>query len=595
MANFTEWTLEDADGKIADAKKLVGDEEAFEANEKFVDDQDHWQSGDRWVGPEGTTETRDAVLAKVERQFTPRDAIGEVLGRIANALLKTEPDVTFTPRDLEDGKEPTEQQQKEIAEMVAHVSAWWDRVKLWERARTTVKRSRWAERGALRLWIAPGHLEASQSDEGTEVLRLPTGLKFDEALERLQLMAPSPGSAMVYTDPDSQQTIGIYLYEVEVEGKQKERRAELWYVDGEKTVLRVVREAKEGEDPKEEQYSLDIGGRIPIAEMQAELLITEPVRKQQDRLNFFESILNRVGEAAGFPERYTTNAEPHGIWLQTTPSEGPALDTTTDDRGRTWYLHAAPRTLGAAVTTDLRGIIIDEEKGQRATPGVVFKEPTDPEYAIKASRHAYQTILESCKQAHILISGDATASGVSRVEARADYEDDLTNTKTPLEGLLRDVIECVIAWAGMMSGGEYRTFLERYRCVVNLHVNSGPILPAEHEQINTDVEKGMLSQETGMALKGVEDVAAEIERMRAQPESQLGLREKQMAIITPLVAEGATWEAAAKIALIEDKDLLAVFRQLDAAKAERDAREAAEDEEIDRALQDDDDEKRPAA
>lgn len=589
MPNFTEWKLEDADGKIAEAKAAIG-KEAFEANEAFVDEQDHWQGGGRWVGPVGTDETRTAVLEKVKRQFTPRDAIGEVLDRIANALLKTEPDVTFTPKELKDGEELSAQQQNEIAEMQAFVSEWWDRVRLWEKSRTTVKRSRWAGRGALRLWIAPGHLEASESEEGTEVLRLPTGLKFNEALARLQLSAPSPASAMVYTDPDSQQKIGIYLYEVDVDGN-KQRRAELWYVDGKKTILRVVKEAGDGEAEQEsEQYELEIGGRLPIAEMEAELLITEPVRRQQDRLNFFESLLVRVGETAGFPERYTLNAEPHGIWLSTPPQEGPALDTKTDDKGRTWYLHEAPRTLGAAVTANLIGIVTggDGADEKRATPGVVFKDPTDPEYAIKASRHAYQTILESCHQAHILISGDATASGVSRVEARADYEDDLTNTKAPLEGLLREIIECAIAWAGFMSGGEYARFLDKYRCVVNLHVNSGPILPEEHEQINTDVEKGMLSQETGMALKGVEDVQAEIERMRARPESQLGLREKQVTLMQQLVLAGSTWEAAAKVALIEDEDLLAVFKQLDAAAAERDAREAAEDEEIDRALQEDD-------
>lgn len=584
MADFTKWGLDDADKAIADAVAAIT-RDGYDANKAFVEADDHWQEGKRWVGPQGTDATRATVLERVERQFTPRDAIGEVIDRVANALLKTEPAIDFVPVDLRPGAEPTEAQHNEAAAMVAKISDWWDGVQLWERARKAVKRSRWSGRGALRLWIAPGQLERA-GDEDNQVLRLPAGLQFEDALQRLQLSAPAPDAAHVYTDPDTQRQVGVYLFE-----RDKEKFAELWYVDGERTVLRVVSQSRgadgsEAEDVAEE-YAVEMGGRLPIAEMAADLLITETVRRQQDRLNFFESLMVRVGESAGFPERYTTNAEKHGIWLTSAPTDEPALATKVFN-GQTWYLHAVPRTLGSAITTDLIGIITDEKAGTRATPGVTFKEPTDPAYAIKASRHAYQTILEECNQAHILIAGDATASGVSRQEARADYEDDLSNTKTPLEGLIRVILEAVIAWAAAMSNdANAKTFLQRYRCSVDLHVNSGPITPEEMQQNNQNMKDGVLSQETAMSLNGVEDVAAELSRLHAQPESQLALRKEQIGIMQQLVLAGASWEAAAKVALVNDTELLAVFRELDAGRATEEARRVAEDEDVERALRGD--------
>ncbi|HSW29283.1 MAG TPA: hypothetical protein VLH75_07275 [Longimicrobiales bacterium] len=591
MANFDEWTFEDAQEAIAGAIELdLGSGDAFSQNHAFVEEHDHWQDGDGWVGPNGgdDVEVQTAVLANVERQFTPRDAIGEVLNRMANALLRQEPDVAFVPlQDIPDdaSEEVRAARDAEVAELRGFISTWWDRKKLWSKARLAAKRSRWSTRGALRTWIAPGDLIETDSPDddaeqgaGPSVDVLPQVGDFAEALAMVQLFAPAPDSCHVYTDEETQERVAIFLFEDEEEERQK---AELWWVDAKgRTNVRIVSDG-EGADA-EDPIDVDLGGRLPISEMEAELLITEPIRRQQMRLNFAESLMVRIAETAGFPERYTTNAEPGGIWLESAPSDGPALKTVVD-KGRTWYLHPAPRTLGAAITTDLIGVVMKSGEGEtRATPGVVFKDPTDPEFAIKAARHGYRTILEECKQGHILQDGTQSASGIAYEQARADYEDDLNDVRRELEALVRDTIEVALAWADAMML-QPKKYLERYRVSVTLKVKSGPVTTDEQKQNNENVKAGTMSTETAIARNGIEDVDAELERLRSSPEAVVALRIKQVAGVMDMAAEGVPLDLAAEIVGVTDPELLTKFKAAEKARAEPKAQAAAQDLETEEA------------
>lgn len=590
MAAFEDWTYEDAQAAIDEAIQVqVGSADAFTQNHAFVELKDHWQDGDGWVGPDGGSneEIRARVLAAVERQFTPRDAIGEVLDRMANALLRQEPDVDFVRLDpLPESASEEEQATAaaEVEELKALVSAWWDAKHLWQKVRRAVRRSRWACRGSLRAWIAPGHLDTavvkSTDDDGEEetgpsvaISLLPQVSDFAEALAMVQIAAPEPDVCYVYTDEETQERVAIFLFE---DPETDKPAAELWWVDDDGlSHFRVVGNDTDVDD----EVGVDLGGRLPIVEMEGELLITEPIRRQQKRLNFAESLLVRVSETGGFPERYTLNAEPGGLWSLTAPSDGPALKTAHQD-GKTWYLHPSPRTLGAAITTDLVGVVTRSGDAEtRATPGVVFKDPTDPGFAIKTSRHAYRTILEEAKQGHMIDEGTGEASGIAYQQARADYEDDLNAVRPNVEGLVRDTLGVVLAWADAMTA-EPRRYLDRYRISVTMKVRSGPVTPDEQRQHNENVKAGTLSAETAMALNGVEDVDAELQKLRSSPESIVDLRQKQVAGVVELAAEGFSFERAAKIMGISDPELLAEFKAADQEKAASTDQGAAQDAEI---------------
>ena len=586
---FPDWDLTRAQQAITDRIEKTTGEVGYTRNKKLIEEEDHWMSGVGWVGPKGTSATRSTVLAAVEPQFTPRNVSGEVVENATQGLMQREPDIEFVPLDLPPDGVPTEEQQAQADAMLRQLAQWWDRKNLWRYAKAAARRTRWAGRGALRLFLADGNLDVEESETDEGIVRIPvmpSGLTFAEALDRLDISAPLPDESVVYVDPVSRQRAAVFTFR-EGEDEKGDERAELWYVDGDDTVLRLLG----GSEP--EEFRVPLGGRLPIAEAEGDLLITETVRRQQNRLNFFESVIVKVGESAGFAERYISNAAPSGVYMKTPPV---GIDTPVahqDENGVTWYLHPLPRTLGASITTDLRGIV--DADGKIMTPSVTKFDPTDPDYAIKAANHGRACILQSCRQGHLAVDSTAEASGIAYEQARAQFLADLLSNKSGIEGMLREFIGCAIAWAGAMSS-EFAGFLDRYRVVVNLHITAGPITAAQQLQNNANVEAGTLSLESAMAANGVEDVDAEVQRIREAPEARIELVSKQAEAITRLVDAGLTWEEAALDVGIDDEERLARYRLVDQRRAAeavqrqafddeaRTARSATGDPELDRIL-----------
>lgn len=522
MPDFETWDYAKASTALtAVASRAAGSDDAFKASRAFVDGGDHWQDGAGWVGPTGTRATRDTVLAKVHEQFTPTDILGEALDRKLNALMKREPAILF---ERIDGKDSGDGEDARVEQRIAELSAWWDRrsVKLWSRARIATRRMFWAGHGTLRLWIP-----RSQLQQRGDTLVLPTGLTFVQALERIHLSAPPPDAALLYTDPDTQQTCAIIAYErVTTNGTETttEKLVEVWWVDATgKTQLRVHSD-KDG--VATQATSFDWGGTVPLAQAEGPLMVTEVVKRQQRRLNFFETLLVRTGEAAGHRERYISNAEPPGIWLKTPPVATQALKVQ-EFGGEKWYFHDQPLVLGAGIATQLIGVETRDKDGNQSvqTPSVHVIDPVDPDFVTKSSQHATFVLLRELKQKHIALQNQGEASGEAYEQARTDFVDDCDAARDPVEGMIRDTLAAVVAMAESMTT-EDRGFLKTYRPAVYLHVNPGPATPEETRVGAEEVGGGRLSLETHLAKQGVEDVPAEIERIRREPMAQLRLIEQ---------------------------------------------------------------------
>lgn len=562
--------------EVADSGDKTAQAE-YDSNEAYAEAHDHWQDGAPWMGPLGsaTATPSAAVLAQIKRQFTPVDVINEVLDRCANALVKREPDVQLVALDAataaadkqnaEHGNDPPQ----EVTDTLKALAAWWDRVKLWEATRQAVRRSRWSGRGSLRLWLPPAELDEvpAPNGEGT-VSAIPTGLSIDDALTHLQLSSLLPDAAGIYIDPVTQERAALVLSE----DQNGNLFGEIWRTvtretDKQKvTVVRVVREDVDAALP--EVYELAIGGVLPVAEMSADVLITDPVRRQQAQLNFANSIIGRVLETAGFPERYTINAAAEGVWTKTPPANADVRLTRIDASNETWYLVAVPRTLGAGVTTDLVGIELTQADGSKSmtTPSVQFKDPTDPQFAITGADNARATILQTCHQGHVIDTRISNTSADAVQEHRADFEDDLVNVQPAVEGMLRDLLTAVLRFAALMGTVGQPSILDKYRVAVTLRVDPGPLTPTEQQAIVTAQQAGVISRATALSRLGVEDVEAEIERLDADATARLTLRAKQAEVMAAFYNAGATLEVAAKLAGLDDADVkLLVEAQRDLA------------------------------
>jgi hypothetical protein len=606
-ATFERWTYKDAAAVVADAvKRMPGGVVAYDTNRLYAIEGDHWQDGRGWAGPDGNEDPAvHAIIVNAARsKFTPVDTIGEVLKRVVTGVLEREAAVSFEPLKPEGkGGAPSDTQAAEAAAVLGLVSAWWDRVRFWRWLRAATRDSRLFTRGIVRLYIAPGDLvtgrapvpasedgeedapaevtdaggEAVSEEEETlpEVTGLPADLTPAEAFAMVRLDAPEPKQAAAYRDPFTHRECVVYLFE-DYEASQtatpsapgqKRKKAEVWFTDPEAPTRAVVRSLTEN-GPAEE-FSLETGGHLPLSEMEGALLITEAVRRLQKALNFWNSVALRIAEAAGFPERYTTNAGPSGIWMPTKPTNGPPLAERQETDGKWWYMHPVPRQLGAATLTELRGFEYTSGRdalgnAQKAitTPGIIRFDPVDPEYAIKGTEHSRALLLESCHQGHVIAAGTgALLSGYSQEQARDDHLKDLGDERAAVEACARHIIGATIGTAsGMVPEGpqpvsdepgaprvDLRTFLRRFRVVVNAHVNAGPTTPAQQAENRAQVEAGNLPQEEALLRNGVEDVQAALAAIRSDPMYLANLWTKRGTALTGLVAAGADFEGACKV------------------------------------------------
>ncbi|HYC50680.1 MAG TPA: hypothetical protein VEB19_06155 [Gemmatimonadaceae bacterium] len=507
---MTDWSLRVAQEKVTSLVTDVLTPEEYATNRRYIEDDDHWQDGDEWVGPkgDGSAQIRTRILARVEPQFTPSDAMGEACGRWVNALVKTEADAMVDAREpgaVVDGEPAmTKQQEQRAGEIRGTLFEWWDRVRLWEKVRIAALRSRWNGRGVLRARIPDG----VRGEDGS----LPTGLSAVDALALIDITAEESDAAGVYIDPDTLKRSAVLLYK---EGESE--RAQVWEI-GDDGVL-TVRVFGGDQETSAEPTPIPGATRLPIVEMQQELLITETVRRLNRQLNFLQTLITRNGETASFPERYGLNAAPQGIWSRTAPVDTKPLQQEVID-GVTWYLYEVPLTLGASTFVNLRGFeySTDENGGKSVTsPSVVRFDPVPPNFAIDPAVHAYAVLMRNCHQGHVLAAEAAQRSGFSIEQARADFETDVEKGRGPIEALVAGIIEAALSLAAAMSD-EAAEILRDYRPVVTLHVDTGPRSVAERTQDAADVAAGLLSDETAMLRSGIEDVAAERARIAASPQ-----------------------------------------------------------------------------
>lgn len=521
----SEWTLDDARANAQSRFASLG-RGAIGRRRDYVVRHDHWRNGAEWLGSISDPVLRSRVTAAVAPQFVAVDTLAEGLDNAVNALFATEPSLTLVPLDPAEEDTPRAEEQAEEADRLRGIlSAWWDRVGLWQRTADAWRYSLWSTRGTLRLRIPP----ALMGRDGDEPV-LPSGLALEDALRRLYLTAPDPEVAAVHVDPDTLVETAILLYSFD-NGAAEESRAELWIreADAETITVRVVGAAED------QRYELRVPA-LPIHEVGVPLLVTDPVLSQQNRQNYTETVLVRVVETSGFPERYVLDAQEPPLWLPTAPSDGRLVETQIRE-GVTYYRYHEPVELGPAVVAWLAGIDYGlEESPQRTAPGVTFRDPTDPEYVTKVCDYARSTVLRSMKQGHLAYTSGAQLSGVAYEQARATFAQMLTRSKGDVEGLIRDTVEAAILWAEAMGNGG-PSILDEYRINVNLTVHAGPILADQQQATIALYEAGLRSRATAMAETGIEDGDAEEQALDAEPRQRAAELERLAAIVAALARE----------------------------------------------------------
>lgn len=457
---------------------------------------DHWQMGKAWVGPpDPDVVNRPTVLEqKIKPIFVSKNIIKEIVEAHRDAVIGQEPDWSAATREaLPEGQEVSTQTQALIDEAEMLTTEWWDSKRIHQAIKDATTNVIATGRGPLRLFVPTAFI----SEDGTPA---PGDLKT--WLGRIFLSAPDVDQQALIVDEDTQAVGGVYAVE-----REKKKRAELSFVDDDgETVLRIYETDSKvviDADPQE------LGGNLLHFEMQREPLVSEQIRQNQALFNTTLTMRTRNVGVGGFPERTFLNARP--------PSH---LERDPDDPGK--QIEVVDNfKVGAGVTNFVQGHPVEDENGnivKITNPSLSYRDPVKVDTFDKTERVAYHNILEEARQLHRAMSDDATAAGVSRIQAKGDFVSSLRDTKPQVDAAGRWALETALALAAALSGSPGRFKALRIRFDSKLDI--GPLSPDERRVIReeTQGERPLRSVPSAMKEIGIDDPQAMIEEIAGQDE-----------------------------------------------------------------------------
>lgn len=472
----------------------------------------HWQNGNGWIGAkpllgcDGYTQT----MKQIEQAFVSENVIKEVVDRHGGGILGREPLWGFVPQSTV--RESTNSRRRRFAKLFNSIfqaltgtsinaraqeadealTIWWDLAKPRKQLKESLKRCLNEDRAVLRLFVPRGLYNKDKE--------IPVQPTLTDALSLLHIDVVSADKGAVLIDSDTQKPFAIYAYQID-----RAKCVELSYVnDRGETVLQILSEKPE---LQVEPIPYQLQGRLWMHEIERSALITEQIRSEQKCLNLAKTSMMRNVNLAGNLERIIMNAERPKKKVTVTDPNSPTgfREETTDGQ----FL------LGAGVTNVLTGLLIRNDKGEiigRANPNISYRDPVPIETFVGTRKECRESILAQAQQLHVMMSGDATASGWSRETSRGEYRASLNDSKEPVDDAGRWILETPLRLAAVFCD-RVKDF-EDLRCDFDARIEDGPVSSEERAANRADVTAGLLSRETAMSRNGTEDTDAEKARIR---------------------------------------------------------------------------------
>lgn len=504
-----------ADVDYLTARRLLPKNKEAAANRPYIDG-DHFQRGKAWTGPgpKRNDPTYAEFLRVLEEVFIFKNVIDEGCDRLTGAVIGWEPYWAWVPRRHDtDQNKVTDAETAAIHVIEAAQTNWWNNQKVHKKMKRLCYNFLWARECCWRLYTPGGLLSDEGGVEATDL---------DEAFALIHLDIPEPEDATVWEHPDTKEKIGVVVFQ----NANGTRFVELSYLEKDKqTTIRIAPDGVAGNKAEAESATNNFGGHLTIYMSSLDqALINADVRSLQRAYNATLTLLQKGITDNHFLEKYFGNALPPGHYIY-----------DKDDPEKRIGYEVDIRQVGGNIDTYLQGIDVKQPEGKTdlATPSVTIRNPIDPSTTIKGAEYWYQTLLEALRQDHILINQLATPSGKSREHSRGDFVDSTKDPVMEVELAGRELMLTSACMAETFMGAEGRwtnDFVPVFYC----RPNYGPLSVAERNQNVVEAEKGFLSDETVMALNGVDDVDAEEALIDGQPRKQLDLISRRADVLSKL-------------------------------------------------------------
>lgn len=502
---FDNWSYEDA--KLA-AQLSSEQAQDLDSYRKFVAG-DGFQDWKGWAGPTPPigmpADEATKMSSDIERGFVSYNALGEATGRHVNGVLGRNVKYSVvTKRTLAQDEQPEAEEQARINEAKGLLDEWVKLRKLNQEFDKVAEEMLITGVAHLRPFVAPGQVDANgivpQADLAT-------------SLGRVYFNYPLRGEAVVWTDPRTQQQCSIYLYRQvtssrpsEVAKAQGDERAELTYLDGDETIVRIV--GTDGTVIPENQvdFSYALGKRLLMAEMARRPLLNPQVVSLQKLLNLALTMMQLNVIIGGYLERVALNGQFNGRYEDVVDANGVTRSKFVYD----------PMPIGPLAMTTVTGIVVTNDDGNKSitTPNMLWRDPVSVGTFTDTVREAKELILSACNQLHYSMSSDGNVGAESRITAMAAYLIDLLQTKQQVDAGWAWLLETALSLAAVLAGVPGR--FDDLRVSAECSVDPGPI---SVEMIRVVIELwavGKLTLKTGLGWIGIEDVDGEIAALDAE-------------------------------------------------------------------------------
>jgi hypothetical protein len=491
----------------------------------FYRGQHFGPSGEFWTGPRPIDAHNPAALNNIKREFASKNGIKTATKGHLNGVVGREVEWSFNVRrplakkgevvgttELTEDEKPNAEEAARIREIQSALTVWWNDNLILKVIRDATADLLNTGRSAIRIYVPPTELG---TDPATGEKGLNDAPDLESALRRIFLLHHPYNQCTVVRDQVSMKHVGIFVSE-----EDGQQRVELTFIDPNgQTIVRILTKDKNQatvpytpsstqvqsvfssdtqiEVPRSDETALSLNGHLMMFEMQSEPLISPQVRQSNKSLNKAKTLRGHNLNMAGFREKEYVNIDVPGV-LEDDPKREGGKKFVPD-----------PIYRGASNTNTWASMSYTDAQGnpQRAPFEIHESEPSPVNVFIESERADYQDIMEETGQAHKLMAGDATASGESRIQAKAEFGVSLFNTKGEVDSLVRWILETVASMAAQFIGrpGLY----DDLRVNADCRIDTGPVLPDEIRIGIELVEKKIISRARLQRIVGVEDTEIE--------------------------------------------------------------------------------------
>lgn len=449
---------------------------------------DHWQAGAGYTGPKLPDDhpLYNDWLTEMERIFVSRDVLSEIRKRERWAL--TGKAWTWSLQDAEN--KPLA--EAEATELRTYIEDWMKEKQIISTIADAIEKSSWAGdqgqdgRGVLRFFIPQERL-----DEGGNMKAENLG----QALQLIELEAPDPATAVVFSDADSAyEKVGFISWKEEKGGKEFER-AEIVYVN--EQGLTVLENLIDSDLVTSDMVEFNLLKSLTMYQFDRPLLIDRSQRSMQKFLNHSMTAFQAAVGGAAWPEDFFLGLLPPGTWVE--QGDGELVfqpEPLKRGPGRSHFMQPAT--------------VVDEDGGEKAIAAAkhVRTDPVSPHLFTAAESSIVANMLSSAFQGYTLLTGLAQASGEKLQLAKGDFEASATDMANETRLMVSWVIETALALAEHILGGSSEP--SGTNAYVEVQIDTG-IVTMEHKlllsQLRTDA---FISHETALAEAGYSQPIAEI-------------------------------------------------------------------------------------